>query len=141
MSINNNVPRQNSAIDVSSVVNARQLGGYVCADGRKIKDGLLLRSAALSTLTDDDARTLAEKYRLKNVVDFRMRYEKDLFPDRPVEGSEYHWISVYDNFSFSPDMIENMADRLGNETFDPSSFAANPREKSILKNNINIRRQ
>ncbi len=45
------------SIELDGVNNARQLGGYVCSDGRKIKDGVLLRSAALDNLTDEGAKT------------------------------------------------------------------------------------
>ena len=32
-------------LPVRGIVNARDLGGYVMQDGRKVRDGLLLRSA------------------------------------------------------------------------------------------------
>lgn len=89
------VSLETQAIELDGVGNARQLGGYVCADGRTIKDGVLLRSAALSTLTDEGAKTLAEKYHLRYVFDFRMDTERAAQPDKEVEGAENVWLPVF----------------------------------------------
>ncbi len=89
------VSLETQAIELDGVANARQLGGYVCADGRKIKDGVLLRSAALSTLTDEGAKTLSEKYNLKYIFDFRTDSEREAQPDKEVEGAENVWLPVF----------------------------------------------
>ena len=89
------VSLETQAIELDGVGNARQLGGYVCADGRTIKDGVLLRSAALSTLTDEGANTLAEKYHLRYVFDFRMDTEREAQPDKEIEGAENVWLPVF----------------------------------------------
>ena len=89
------VSLETQAIELDGVGNARQLGGYVCADGRTIKDGVLLRSAALSTLTDEGAKTLAEKYHLRYVFDFRTETERSAQPDKEVEGAENVWLPAF----------------------------------------------
>ncbi len=101
MNVENDTERVDRAIHLSSVPNARQLGGYVCADGRKIKDGALLRSAALTTLSSDDAKILEEEYRLKNIIDLRTKLEKKMFSDKTVNGAAYNSFTVYENFSYS----------------------------------------
>ena len=59
-------------IGLSGVENARQLGGYRCAGGKKIRDGVLLRSGKPSGATQEDIRLLTGKYRLTKVIDLRM---------------------------------------------------------------------
>ncbi|MBQ3821169.1 MAG: tyrosine-protein phosphatase, partial [Bacteroidales bacterium] len=46
-------------LPVKSIVNARDLGGYAVQDGRKIRDGLLLRAAHIADATDADIRFLS----------------------------------------------------------------------------------
>ena len=68
-------------IDAADICNARQLGGYIGADGRRVRNGLLIRTAGLDKMTDETAKLLSEIYRVSYVVDFRMGYES-LFPTR-----------------------------------------------------------
>ena len=44
----------NHGIGLNSVPNARELGGYVTKDGRKIKSGKLLRTGDFSEVTKQD---------------------------------------------------------------------------------------
>jgi protein-tyrosine phosphatase len=50
--------------------NARDLGGLVTGDGRRVRRGVLLRAGALGRLTDGDVSRLAE-WKLGWVVDLR----------------------------------------------------------------------
>lgn len=52
----------NRFLSIEGLRNARQLGGYIGADGRPVKDGLLLRTERLDKLSDEDAAALAEQY-------------------------------------------------------------------------------
>ncbi len=99
------VSLETQAIEIDGVGNARQLGGYVCADGRKIKDGVLLRSAALSTLTDEGAETLADKYHLRYVFDFRTETERNVLPDKEVEGAENVWLPVFTSSLYDDETV------------------------------------
>ena len=67
-------------IGLASVHNARQLGGYHI-DGKRIKDGVLLRSARLSALSEEDSARLAKKYKLQRIYDFRGKDEAISAPD------------------------------------------------------------
>jgi protein-tyrosine phosphatase len=78
--------------------NARDLGGIVTADGRRVRDGVLLRASALGRLTDGDVAALAER-KLACVIDLRDRSEIDAAPaDRlPVEPApRLQHIPVFD---------------------------------------------
>ena len=49
-------------VKLQGAVNFRDLGGYKNKDGKKVKTGLLYRSAALNTLTDADIAKVAADY-------------------------------------------------------------------------------
>ncbi len=103
MSMDNDTLRSNHSIGLSSAANARQLGGYVCADGRKIKDGVLLRSASLNTLTDEGAKTLSDKYHVEYIFDFRTESERVSQPDKEVEGAENLSLPVFNSALYDDD--------------------------------------
>ena len=49
------------ALDLEGVANARELGGYVMLDGRKIRRGMLLRSGNLYNATEEDVAKLTNE--------------------------------------------------------------------------------
>lgn len=83
-------------INLDGVVNARQMGGYVMQDGRKIRDNVLLRGGFLQNATDSDIRRLSEDFHVAFVFDFRTKGEVDHAPDRLVPGSQYLWLPTID---------------------------------------------
>ena len=68
--------------------NFRDLGGYLTADGRRVKWGVVYRSDSLADLSDEDIKFL-QRLKLEQVVDFRTEYEKQEDPDRIPEGVRY----------------------------------------------------
>lgn len=83
-------------LGLSSIDNARQLGGYVTKDGRHVKDNLLLRTAKLSTASEEDLQTLKDTYNLGYVVDFRTSSEIASAPDPQISGVENIQIRILD---------------------------------------------
>ena len=71
---------ENQQIGLTSVHNARQLGGYRIGNQR-IKNDLLLRSAKLSGLSGEDSTLLADKYKVQCIYDFRGKKESLSAPD------------------------------------------------------------
>ena len=67
-------------IGLTSVHNARQLGGY-CIGSKRVKPDLLLRSARLSGLSPEDSTLLADKYKVQRIYDFRGEEEILSAPD------------------------------------------------------------
>lgn len=61
-------------------VNFRDMGGYLAADGRRVKRGRLFRSGALDRLTDKDLSYLQE-VPIKNILDYRDADEVSTKPD------------------------------------------------------------
>lgn len=92
------------SIPLSSVKNSRELGGYVAADGRKVKSGVLLRTGRLSEISDEDITILKDTYKLEHIIDFRMSMEVQTLPDRDIDGAEYHHLDVIEITSFFSDV-------------------------------------
>lgn len=84
------------SIGLTGVENARQLGGYVGADGRKIKENVLLRTGKLAKATDADIERLDREYHLTEVVDFRTAFERNAEPDPELSGVRNHHIGILD---------------------------------------------
>ena len=74
------VELKNQLIGLTSVHNARQLGGYKIGDQR-IKDNLLLRTAKISELSEEDSALLCDKYKVQCIYDFRGKKESLSAPD------------------------------------------------------------
>lgn len=75
-------------IGVTSVHNLRQLGDYRIG-GKRVKDGLLLRSAKLSGLSAEDSTLLSDKYGVQRIYDFRSQEEILSDPD-VIPGKAQH---------------------------------------------------
>lgn len=80
------VDASTQSIHLDGVGNARQLGGYVGEGGRTVKDGVLLRTAALSKATEEDVRRLTEEYHLAEVIDLRLSSEVESDPELKIDG-------------------------------------------------------
>ena len=87
---------ESQTLGMEKLGNARQLGGYVGADGKVVKDGLLLRTAKLADATQADLDKLVSEYNLGYVVDFRTTAERAQAPDPEIDGIENVWCSIID---------------------------------------------
>lgn len=75
--------------------NFRQLGGYVGADGRRVKCGLLYRSGALAdAIRTPHDKALLESLGLRSIFDFRSSQERQFLPDPPLPGARQFNISA-----------------------------------------------
>ncbi len=79
-----------------NIVNARDLGGLIGADGRKVRMHRLLRTAHLHDATDRDICRLRDEYNLARVFDFRSIGEAEFLPDRDVPGATHHLLPTID---------------------------------------------
>lgn len=79
----------NHSIGLTSVENARELGGYKTKDGRTVKYGKLIRTGELTNITAKDKKTLVKKYKLVKNIDFRGNRDTITSPDPVLEGVEY----------------------------------------------------
>ena len=79
-----------------NIINARDLGGFIGHEGRKVRTGLLLRTAHLHDATDEDINRLQNEYHLHRIFDFRSLGEAEFLPDREVPGATHHLLPTID---------------------------------------------
>ena len=84
---------QKNEMILPGVSNARELGGYPAGD-KYIKNKVLIRSGCLSEASPEAVQILQDTYRLKNIVDFRMKDKSKKEPDPAISGAAYTCIPV-----------------------------------------------
>lgn len=94
-------------LKITSVRNARELGGYVGWQGRPIKMGRLVRSGKLNRLSAKDAEYL-RSYNLTTVIDLRTTGEIQREPDLlwPGVATQHISISSQEVGHVSKDLVE-----------------------------------
>ncbi len=97
-----------------SIRNARELGGIVLKDGRRVKRGLLLRTTRLFDATEEDLRRLREDYRLSLILDMRGDDEIRRAPDPEIPGAKWVQTDIID-FSFLRESLIARAQGHGTE--------------------------
>ena len=104
-----NITADSQSIGLEGINNARELGGYPTEDGRRVKRGVLLRTAKLSSGTAADFERLRDVYHLAKIIDLRSDEEiygseltaaftgtMDADPDPVIENAEYINIPILD---------------------------------------------
>ncbi|WP_240945220.1 tyrosine-protein phosphatase [Rhodococcus sp. HNM0569] len=91
-------PWDAGSLHLEGVENARDLGGYATVDGRHVRTGKVLRTAALDDATPTDLARLTE-LGVTDVDDLRTVYERTVAPDLVPEGATANW---YDALGGSP---------------------------------------
>ena len=81
--------------------NLRDLGGMISKDHRKVKEGILLRSDKLSSLSDRDKKIL-RSMNLCCAYDLRNAHERADRPDVVIPGCEYIPLPIF------PDRVEGI---------------------------------
>ncbi len=105
--------------------NARELGGYRSSDGRKVKRGVLLRSAKPSGASEADLKRLSEEYNLATVTDFRMSFERALEPNPVIPGVKDVWCPIIDEDLFLANISSDEAEsaKKNEDTFERLKIA------------------
>ena len=112
------ITAESQSIGLTGVGNARELGGYKTADGKTVKHGLLLRTAALGKANEEDITRLTEVYHLSEVADLRMDREVQALPDPEIPGVKNVQLRIIDE----QEMAKKTAsiDKSELEGFDPN---------------------
>lgn len=111
-------------LNVSSIDNFRDLGGYETEDGKSVKWGIFYRCASLGVVNEEDKLYL-ENMGIKTIFDFRSESEVDAENDIDLNNCKYI------NESGIKDMDNGVG---GNENFDMFSMI-----KELMKNQERIR--
>ena len=105
--------------------NLRDLGGMISKDHRKVKEGILLRSDKLSSLSDRDKKIL-RSMNLCCAYDLRNAHERADRPDVVIPGCEYIPLPIF------PDRVEGITHERDSELNGYIRFV-----EAMLKDNVN----
>ena len=101
ISCNNNSEKKQTAssskpglsLDIASVPNLRDLGGYETTNGATVVHGLVYRSNQLAPISPEDMEKIAQ-LGLKNDYDLRTEAERTPVPDQLPAGVNNVWLDV-----------------------------------------------
>ncbi len=97
---------EGQSIHLDNVINARQLGGIVMPDGRRVKNNCLIRCGALNRASDNDRRRLHEEFDITLDFDLRSHYEMETKPDLSVVGMRHIFLPVLDETGLKEEEIK-----------------------------------
>lgn len=90
---------ETKVIPFEAVYNFRDMGGYKTKDGRRVKNGLFYRSAALGKMTLSD-KELFETLGIKTIFDYRDNNEAYHNPNPVFSHAQYIQIPAKGNHAF-----------------------------------------
>lgn len=73
--VQNTVTAKEQTLHMSTISNARELGGYKTRDSKTVREGVLLRTAALTDASQEELNSLIRDYNLSAVIDLRASCE------------------------------------------------------------------
>ncbi|NRA40966.1 MAG: tyrosine-protein phosphatase [Pseudomonadales bacterium] len=115
-----NLALSDRVVDLQSVSNFRDLGGYPTACGRSVKWGKLFRSATLTHASDQDIDTIVSQLGINHVIDLRKARELDLEPqpERLLAHIHYHWLPINLDGTTREDIDRRLAEGSAAEAFE-----------------------
>ena len=125
-------------LQTQGINNLRDMGGYTTDCGKRLKWGLLFRSASLYRASDKDQNFLLEKLAIKDVIDLRKRREKDLEPEpkRLMSLVKYHSLAIAIDGTAKDDIDRRLQQTNACEAFEGLLIAANVQMASRHHNDI-----
>ncbi len=94
--VQNLVTEEGQTLNMSSISNARELGGYKTRDGKTVRKGVLLRTAVLTDASEEELNSLIFDYNLSAVIDLRASYELDEEPEPVLDGIAQYNFKIMD---------------------------------------------
>ena len=92
----NTVTEKEQTLNLSTISNARELGGYQTRDGKNVRKGVLLRTAALTDASQEELDSLINNYKLAAIIDMRASYELEDDPEPVLEGVTQYNFKIMD---------------------------------------------
>ena len=124
---------ESQSIGLEGVVNARELGGYVMGDGRRVRRGLLFRGGNLHGITANDMRRLHDDFHIYSIFDFRTTLEVKYAPDQPIPDCRHVWLPTIDEATEKPGENSLGKDAYRNLEEFVVRNASNPMVQSVAK--------
>ena len=91
-----NVTEEAQTLNMGTISNARELGGYQTRDGKTVREGVLLRTAALTDASQEELDSLINDYNLTAIIDMRASYELAEEPEPAVDGVAQYNFKIMD---------------------------------------------
>lgn len=91
-----NVTEEAQTLNMSTISNARELGGYQTRDGKTVREGVLLRTGALTDASQEELDSLINNYNLAAIIDMRASYELAEDPEPAVDGVAQYNFKIMD---------------------------------------------
>lgn len=95
-----------SLLPLQGVVNFRDMGGLETTDEKKVKKGLLFRSAELTGLTEEDMKLL-DTLQIRYVFDYRRDSEAVGKPTPTIRNAQYSRVSVMSDDNITTHMTSS----------------------------------
>lgn len=105
------------SIILPGITNARELGGYTIGN-KKIKNGLLIRTATLCQAGPEAIDILKNKYQVQQVIDLRMSDEQQFLPDPVIPGAKNTHIPIIEFSDMTADADPEMMKLYGDPKTD-----------------------
>ena len=90
------VTEEAQTLNMSTISNARELGGYQTRDGKTVREGVLLRAGALTDASQEELDSLINDYNLTAIIDMRASYELAEDPEPAVDGVAQYNFKIMD---------------------------------------------
>ena len=90
------VTEEAQTLNMSTISNARELGGYQTRDGKTVREGVLLRTGALTDASQEELDSLINDYNLTAIIDMRASYELAEDPEPAVDGVAQYNFRIMD---------------------------------------------
>lgn len=81
-------------IDMQTIVNFRDIGGYSTKNGKMVKKNRFFRSGELVNVCQEDQALLIDTHKINRIYDFRNQKEKIERPDDEIIGTSYMHIDL-----------------------------------------------
>lgn len=92
----NIVAAEKQTLDLKTIPNARELGGYQTKDGKTVRRGVLIRTGVLTDASAEEINSLIQDYHLSAIIDMRASYELAEEPEPQFDGIAQYNFRIMD---------------------------------------------